>query len=374
MATSGKSTSERQGAFVEVRGLSRSYGDVTVLRAVDLAVEPGEFVSLLGPSGCGKTTLLRCIAGLIAPTSGDVLVDGRDITHLPVHRRELGMVFQSYALFPHMTVADNVGFGLRMRGVATAEARKHVEEALALLQMQGLEQRYPAQLSGGQQQRVALARSLVTRPKVLLLDEPFGALDAQLRDSMQIELRRMLRRLGVTTVFVTHDQHEAFTMSDRVAVMSAGELQQLDTPSAIYNRPRTPFVAEFIGQVNHFAGSIAGHHGDGVAVLVKGREEPILAEKSRADIPSGNRVQVMVRPERILIASAGITAGWNAQAGIVNDIVFSGEKVSIFVETGIGPVEVHQFSASIENGTRITIGQSIVVTWESADTMVFRAS
>lgn len=165
MATSGKSTSERQGAFVEVRGLSRSYGDVAVLRAVDLAVEPGEFVSLLGPSGCGKTTLLRCIAGLIAPTSGDVLVDGRDITHLPVHRRELGMVFQSYALFPHMTVADNVGFGLRMRGVAAAEARKHVEEALALLQMQGLEQRYPAQLSGGSNSALRWRAHLLPVPK-----------------------------------------------------------------------------------------------------------------------------------------------------------------------------------------------------------------
>ena len=247
MNPSSQTPSRREGASVEVRGLSRSYDAVVVLRAVDLAVEPGEFVSLLGPSGCGKTTLLRCIAGLIAPTSGDVLVDGRDITHLPVYRRELGMVFQSYALFPHMTVAENVGFGLRMRGMANAEAQKHIAEALALLQMQGLEQRYPAQLSGGQQQRVALARSLVTRPKVLLLDEPFGVLDAQLRDAMQIELRRMLRRLGVTTVFVTHDQHEAFTISDRVAVMSAGELQQLDTPSAIYNRPKTPFVAEFIG-------------------------------------------------------------------------------------------------------------------------------
>jgi putative spermidine/putrescine transport system ATP-binding protein len=374
MTPSSTIPGQRAGASVEVRGLSRSYDAVVALRAVDLWVEPGEFMSLLGPSGCGKTTLLRCIAGLIAPTSGDVLVDGRDITHLPVHRRGLGMVFQSYALFPHMTVAENVGFGLRMRGMATAEAQKHIAEALTLLQMQGLEQRYPAQLSGGQQQRVALARSLVTHPKVLLLDEPFGALDAQLRDAMQIELRRMLRRLGVTTVFVTHDQHEAFTMSDRVAVMSGGELQQLDTPSAIYNRPKTPFVAEFIGQVNRFEGTIRGCEGRASVLLVEGREEPILAETGADRIASGNRVQIMVRPERITIASPGSSPGRNAQSGIVTDIVFSGEKVSIFVDTAMGPLEVHQFSASTENGTRIVIGEPLVATWDPTDTMVFSAS
>jgi spermidine/putrescine ABC transporter ATP-binding subunit len=374
MTPSSTTPGQRAGASVEVRGLSRSYDAVVALRAVDFSVEPGEFMSLLGPSGCGKTTLLRCIAGLIAPTSGDVLVDGRDITHLPVHRRGLGMVFQSYALFPHMTVAENVGFGLRMRGMATADAQKHIAEALALLQMHGLEQRYPAQLSGGQQQRVALARSLVTHPKVLLLDEPFGALDAQLRDAMQIELRRMLRRLGVTTVFVTHDQHEAFTMSDRVAVMSGGELQQLDTPSAIYNRPKTPFVAEFIGQVNRFEGTIRGCEGRASVLLVEGREEPILAETGADGIASGNRVQIMVRPERITIASPGSSPGRNAQSGIVTDIVFSGEKVSIFVDTAMGPLEVHQFSASTENGTRIAIGERLVATWDPTDTMVFSAS
>jgi ABC-type Fe3+/spermidine/putrescine transport system ATPase subunit len=199
------------------------------------------------------------------------------------------------------------------------------------------------------------------------------ALDAQLRDAMQIELRRMLRRLGVTTVFVTHDQHEAFTMSDRVAVMSAGELQQFNTPSAIYNRPKTPFGAEFIGQVNRFEGTIRGCEERGTVVLVEGRDEPILAEMSGDDTPPGNRVQVMVRPERIVIASAGPSASRNAQSGIVSDIVFSGEKVSIFIDTAIGPMEVHQFSASTKNGTSIAIGQPLVVTWDPVDTMVFRA-
>jgi ABC-type Fe3+/spermidine/putrescine transport system ATPase subunit len=198
------------------------------------------------------------------------------------------------------------------------------------------------------------------------------ALDAQLRDAMQIELRRMLRRLGVTTVFVTHDQHEAFTMSDRVAVVSAGELQQFDTPSAIYNRPKTPFVAEFIGQVNCFEGTFRGCEGRGTVAL-EGRDEPILAEMNGDDIPPGNRVQVMVRPERIVVALAGVSPGRNTQSGIVSDIVFSGEKVSIFIDTAIGPMEVHQFSASTKNGTSIAIGQPLVVTWDPVDTMVFRA-
>src|SRR4051812_40063924 len=266
---------DRKGASVNIRELSRNYDSVTALKDVTLSIAPGEFVALLGPSGCGKTTLLRCIAGLIAPTSGDVRVDGRDITRLPVHRRGLGMVFQSYALFPHMTVAENVGFGLRMRRIEKSDALSRVGEALALVHLDGLGGRYPTQLSGGQQQRVALARSLVTNPSVLLLDEPFGALDAQLRESMQIELRRMQRELGITTVFVTHDQREAFTMADRVAVMSAGTLQQFDRPSAIYNRPATPFVAEFIGQVNRLAGTVVGAQDGRSMITVSGRSSPV---------------------------------------------------------------------------------------------------
>jgi putative spermidine/putrescine transport system ATP-binding protein len=370
-----RAISTRAGASVNVRQLSRDYGPVAALRSVDLEVAPGEFVALLGPSGCGKTTLLRCIAGLITPTSGDVLVDGRDITHLPVHRRGLGMVFQSYALFPHMTVGENVAFGLRMRGIRLAKARGRAEEALALVQMQGFGGRYPTQLSGGQQQRVALARSLVTDPKVLLLDEPFGALDAQLRETMQFELRRMQRELGVTTVFVTHDQREAFTMADRIAVMSAGILQQVGTASEIYNYPETPVVAEFIGQVNRIAGSSLGRRLSSLGVRVEGREEPILAGAQMTDISAGAPVQVMVRPERIALSpDSGPQPGRNSQQGVVSDIVFSGEKVSLFVDTRIGVMEVHQFSASTPSGAALAIGQSVTLAWTPGDTMVFHAA
>jgi NitT/TauT family transport system ATP-binding protein len=212
---------DRKGASVDIRELSRNYDSVTALKDVTLSIAPGEFVALLGPSGCGKTTLLRCIAGLIAPTSGDVRVDGRDITRLPVHRRGLGMVFQSYALFPHMTVAENVGFGLRMRRIEKSDALSRVGKALALVHLDGLGGRYPTQLSGGQQQRVALARSLVTNPSVLLLDEPFGALDAQTRVIMQQILNNMWQRLKISVLFVTHDIDEAIFLSDRVYCMTA---------------------------------------------------------------------------------------------------------------------------------------------------------
>ena len=371
MASPSADPARHTGASVDVRSLTKAYDAVVALKAIDLSIAPGEFVALLGPSGCGKTTLLRCIAGLIAPSGGDVLVDGRDITALPVHRRGLGMVFQSYALFPHMTVGENVAFGLRMRGVPKADRTAAVAKALGLVHMEGLVERYPAQLSGGQQQRVALARSLVTNPSVLLLDEPFGALDAQLRDSMQIELRSMQRKLGITAVFVTHDQREAFTMADRVAVLSGGTLQQFDKPSAIYNRPATPFVAQFIGQVNRFAGTYASTDSTGGAVTVAGLDAPLRAEGGGGGIPTGTPVIVMVRPERIRIATVGEGAAQNRLPGTVSDIIFSGEKVGIWVETPIGTVEVHQFSTTTDTGTTLGIGQAVTLRWDAQSTMVF---
>ncbi len=363
-------TPGRKGAAVEVRALSKSYDAVAALRAVNLTVGPGEFVALLGPSGCGKTTLLRCIAGLIVPTAGDVLVDGRDITDLPVHRRGLGMVFQSYALFPHMTVAENVGFGLRMRGVSRPEREARIREALALVQMDALVDRYPGQMSGGQQQRVALARSLVTNPSVLLLDEPFGALDAQLRDSMQIELRRMQRKLGITAVFVTHDQREAFTMADRVAVLSAGQLHQFEAPSTIYNRPATPFVAQFIGQVNRLSGTVL-EGGPRLVVSVPGRVEPLSSVGQPRMFERGSAVRVMIRPERIEINGRDGAAAVNRQPGVVSDVVFSGEKVSIWVDTAMGTLEVHQLSAATNTGTLLSVGESVRLGWAAESTMVF---
>jgi ABC-type Fe3+/spermidine/putrescine transport system ATPase subunit len=254
MSTSDQLQSEIHGADVSVRSLVHRFGAVEVLRAVDIEIARGEFVALLGPSGCGKTTLLRCIAGLVRPTAGEIFVDGRRIDRVPVHRSGLGMVFQSYALFPHMTVAQNVYFGLKMQGVAEKVGAERASEALALVRMTGFEERYPAQLSGGQQQRVALARALVTRPKALLLDEPFGALDAKLRESMQVELRRIQKSLGITTIFVTHDQHEAMAMADRIVVMQQGRVEQFGAPAEVYGSPASTFVAHFVGQTNSVHG------------------------------------------------------------------------------------------------------------------------
>jgi putative spermidine/putrescine transport system ATP-binding protein len=238
-------------AAIRLEAVTKTFdGQVVAVDDVTLDIAAGEFFALLGPSGCGKTTTLRMIAGFELPDSGRVHVGGKDITDLPVHRREMGMVFQSYALFPHRTVAENVAFGLRMRDVPKAEIAERVEAALALVALTGLERRRPAQLSGGQQQRVALARALVVEPPVLLCDEPLGALDRKLRQQMQFELKELQKRLGVTLVFVTHDQEEALAMSDRIAVMNKGRIEQIGAPTEIYEKPRTRFVADFIGEIN----------------------------------------------------------------------------------------------------------------------------
>src|SRR5829696_8962382 len=250
---------EATPASIRLERLTKRFpGGVVAVDGIDLAVEPGEFFSLLGPSGCGKTTTLRMIAGFEEPDEGRVLVGGRDLTKIPVHRRDMGMVFQSYALFPHRTVAENVAFGLRMRGVPKNEMTERVASALTQVKLQGYEERRPAELSGGQQQRVVLARAIVIRPPVLLCDEPLGALDRKLRQAMQVELKELQRALEVTLVFVTHDQEEALAMSDRIGVMNAGRLEQVGTPAEIYDRPRTPFVAEFIGEINLIEGTISG--------------------------------------------------------------------------------------------------------------------
>ena len=239
-------TTERpRGAQVRLTGIGRTYGESHVVQDVDLTAGGGEVLALLGPSGCGKTTTLRMIAGLVAPTSGDITIDGQSVVGLPVHRRNLGMLFQDYALFPHMTVLHNVAFGLQMRGVGKAEITARAREALRLVRLEGYEERMPAQLSGGQRQRVALARAIVYRPRVLLLDEPFGALDKKLREEMQIELRQLCNDLGLTTIIVTHDQEEALILADRIAVMKDGRIEQTATPEELVLNPATPYVEEF---------------------------------------------------------------------------------------------------------------------------------
>nr|BFE82307.1 ABC transporter ATP-binding protein [Planobispora longispora] len=281
---------------VEFRGLRRVFGSTVALDGLDLAVEPGELMALLGPSGCGKTTALRCVAGFEHPDAGAVLIDGKDITRLPANRRDAGMVFQSYSLFPNLNARDNVAFGLRVRKVPAA--RRHARAA-ELLELVGLPEhggRYPHELSGGQQQRVALARALALEPRVLLLDEPLSALDAKVRVTLREEIRRLQLDLGITTIFVTHDQEEALSIADRVAVLRAGRLEQVGPPAEVYDRPATPFVAEFVGAMNHIPGRLSG---DEVTVL--GGFLPV-----DGPIPQGPEVDVLVRPEAVVVTPLAV--------------------------------------------------------------------
>jgi putative spermidine/putrescine transport system ATP-binding protein len=309
-------------ADLVLRALAKSYRDVPVVRGVDLEVASGEFISLLGPSGCGKTTVLRMIAGLIAPTSGAVLIGGRDVTPLPVHQRKLGLVFQSYALFPHLTVFDNVAFGLRRQGVRGEELRRRAGEALALVKLSHLADRLPRQLSGGQQQRVALARSIAPQPAILLLDEPLSNLDAALRDEMQFEIKRLQRELKITSIFVTHDQAEALSMADRVCVLDQGVVQQVGAPEDIYHRPANGFVAGFIGRSNRLRGRVEAIEGEAMRVRLPDGAT-LLSVGPRQGL--GAEVDVIVRRQALRVARDSVGA-----AGLMGSIVmrsFSGARV-----------------------------------------------
>jgi putative spermidine/putrescine transport system ATP-binding protein len=305
---------------LKLDNISKSYATVQALKPLDLEVRPGELLALLGPSGCGKTTTLRIIAGFEMPDQGSVFVGDRDITLLPPDKRQLGMVFQNYSLFPHLTVGENVAFGLQMRGVPTAERTERVRTMLDLVRLANFEDRAIHQLSGGQQQRIALARSLITNPSLLLLDEPLGALDKNLRERMQFELREIQKRLGITTILVTHDQEEALTMSDRIAVMAAGEIVQIGSPTEIYEKPRTRFVSEFLGTANIFDATILAKTQTGlwqVRLALTGTDMLIA---SSAGLSPGQRTRIAIRPERLTMETSTV-AGVPA---VVRDVVFRG--------------------------------------------------
>ena len=334
---------------VVLDGVSKTYGDVRALDRLDLAVREGELLSLLGPSGCGKTTSLNVVAGFVVPDTGRVRIDGADVTARAAWQRGLGVVFQSYALFPHLSVGENVAFGLRERGVPRTEIARRVAEALALVRLPGAEARRPGELSGGMQQRVALARALVIRPRVLLLDEPLAALDKKLRDEMRVELKDIQRRVGITTLFVTHDQQEALGLSDRVGVMNAGRLEQLGTPREIYERPATAFVADFVGASTVLSATVVSST---AVELAPGISVP--AALARASAP-GTRVRLLVRPEHVEVCVP--TGADGALPAVVTTVTYLGDRLDLRVEIAPGVIVRAQTSSAraVEIGDRIAV-------------------
>ncbi len=324
--------------FLKLDGLGKSFGANRVVRDVDLSIGRGEFVSFLGPSGCGKTTILRMIAGFETPTTGRIVVDGQDVTRLHPSQRKIGMVFQAYALFPNMDVAGNIGFGLKIAGIGRDEARARVGEMLQLIGLPGFEDRFPYQLSGGQQQRVALARALAARPSMLLLDEPLSALDAKIRLSLRAQIREIQKELGITTIFVTHDQEEALSISDRIVVMNAGRADQVGTPFEVYNRPSTNFVASFVGTLNVLKGKVA----DPAARTIVIDEELIALPHDLGDRKAGDPVSVAVRPEAITLGPRG--DGDSRLAGRIADVSFLGSVIRVRVGVGENSISLDTFN------------------------------
>jgi spermidine/putrescine ABC transporter ATP-binding subunit len=352
------------GAQVRLRQLTKAFGASQAVDRISLDVPAGAFVSLLGPSGSGKTTTLNLIAGFLTPDAGDVLLDERSIADVPPHKRNIGMVFQSYSLFPHMTVAENVGFPLRMRTrLSRQAARQRIDEMLALVQLGHLGTRYPRQLSGGQQQRVAMARALVSHPRLLLMDEPLGALDKKLREQMQVEIKRIHRSVGTTVIYVTHDQTEALTMSDLVVVMHQARVSQVGTPRVLYEAPANLFVADFLGDSNLLTATIAHVSGDELAVEI-GNGEKIRAARGTSAAAQGSRTVVLIRPEDIsLTATDERTAGQDVVAGTIKDISYHGDTFKLDVALGADMLKV---KVPRERGAGMERGQKVFLTWNSS--------
>ena len=347
--------------MIELKGLSKRYGEALAADSVTLEIGGGEFFSLLGPSGCGKTTTLRMIAGFEEPSAGQVILDGEDVTWVSPRRRKVNMVFQDYALFPHMSVSENVAFGLKLSRVAKPELRRRVGAILAAVRLEGYEKRLPAQLSGGQRQRVALARALVNEPAALLLDEPLGALDLKLRKEMQLELKAIQQRTGTTFVYVTHDQEEALTMSDRIAVMNGGRVEQVDSARAVYDRPATGFVADFIGTSNLLTLRVDRRQG-GVVAMELGEGMAICAPDpgdGRAELP------ITVRPEKVTLG-AEPAAGRTCVRGHIVQNVFLGSVTQLIVELQTGEtLTVHELNDD-ETAARLEPGREVTLGWELA--------
>ncbi len=357
-----------RGASVSLAGLEKSYDRVAAVAGVSLDIQAGEFLTLLGPSGSGKTTTLMMIAGFEDPTAGDIAIDGKSMVGLPPYRRNIGMVFQNYALFPHLTVAENIGFPLKQRGVAKTERAKLVGEALELVHLPGYGHRYPRQLSGGQQQRVALARAIVFQPRLLLMDEPLGALDKQLRENLQLEMRRLHADLGITFIYVTHDQEEALTMSDRVAVMNEGKVAQVGRPEELYDRPSSRFVASFIGESNFMPAIVCGIEDD---VVVAECDGAIIRAICPSKPASGAKVTLTTRPERLRFADGD----WSSKTPqnrirvTVTEAVFAGERCRYMLKAADGTTIVLKEPSSAVIRRR-SVGEQAEIAWSVADTIL----
>ncbi|MBD2260160.1 ABC transporter ATP-binding protein [Pseudanabaena sp. FACHB-2040] len=319
---------------VELRQVFKIYGGEPAVRGIDLEIRQGEFFSILGPSGCGKTTTLRLIAGFEAPSTGEVIIQGRDMSHVPSYRRPVNTVFQSYALFGHMTVWDNIAFGLRIKRLSKSQVHERVAEALRLVQMEAFAKRSPTQLSGGQQQRVALARALVNRPAVMLLDEPLGALDLKLRKQMQVELSNLHRKLGITFIMVTHDQEEALSLSDRIAVMNAGQIEQVGTPSEIYDSPQTPFVADFIGDTNLIEGQLEPLESSVQVTTQSGLK--LLVDPPDFEVVASKTAVISIRPEKIHLSLTPPDESQNCFVGEVSHVMYLGTHIHCMVQLQTG--------------------------------------
>ncbi|HEX3798482.1 MAG TPA: ABC transporter ATP-binding protein [Verrucomicrobiae bacterium] len=345
---------------VEAQGLVRRFGETEALARVSVSIHKGEFFSLLGPSGCGKTTLLRLIAGLDSPDEGSLKIGGRDAALIPAHKRPVNTVFQSYALFPHLNVRDNIAFGLRMKKISAPEITRRVTEVMSLAQISAFADRRPAQLSGGQKQRVALARALVNQPEVLLLDEPLGALDLKLRKELQVELSQLQRRLGITFIFVTHDQEEALVMSDRIAVMNAGKIEQLDSVKELYEQPRTRFVAHFLGACNLVEGKVAQIQSQTAIIATTFGELRFDLATARRKISAGDAITLAIRPEKIsLWPTSTVPSGNHFPAGVC-EIIYSGAETQYCLSLGEQKLNARMLNSHAGN-TGFTIGQTVLV-------------